>query len=295
MSKWSKPSPKTGRCRLDCGKGFFIIDDPLKAGFSYRLEYRDTTGKRNWLRMDKSRVQDRDSAYEEHLKLRSQLADGRAAEPVGKVDTFSDGIPIYLEDKRADKLRSYGAIEKVMKNCLDLYFGDLKLRDIKSQTVKKFRDYRRKNIKDSTIKIECGYLRDYFNLMIEREYYVGTNPVNVRKLKLHITEREVYMSAEQENVIWPLLKKYPPMEDLADFLYGTTMRPGNIITLSWDRILWDKKEAFVSKEEHKQKFKHGHYLLNSKMINMLRRRQKQMKKMDTSLWFSGVMKQEKQK
>ena len=91
MSKWSKPSPKTGRCRLNCGNGFFIIEDPLKTGYSYRLEYRDSTGKRNWIRMDKSRVHDRYSADEESLRLRLEIANDTLSERCSGVETFSEG------------------------------------------------------------------------------------------------------------------------------------------------------------------------------------------------------------
>lgn len=274
MSNWSKPTPGTKRCRLNCGKGFTIIEDPLKNGFSYRLDYRDSPNNRKLLRMDKSRIHDRDSAYEEHLRLRLQLAEGRAAEPDRNVTTFSDGMAIYLADKRSDRLRSYGAIEGVMQNRIEPFFGEMILRDIKAQTVKEYLSHRRQTVLDSTIKIEMSYLKEFFNLMIEREHYSGINPVNLRKLKFQIPPREVFMSPEQEKVIWPLLKKYPPMEDLAGFIFATCMRPGNIIALSWDQIRWNEKEAFVPKEEHKQKFKDGHYLLSEEVMKMLRRRQK---------------------
>lgn len=272
--KWSKPSPKTKRCRLDCGTGFIIIEDPLKDGYSYRLEYPDPIVGRKWLRMDKKRVQNRNAAYEEHLRLRLNFTQEVETEPIGNVTTFSDGMAIYLADKRSDRLRSYGAIEGVMQNRIEPFFGEMILRDIKAQTVKEYLSHRRQTVLDSTIKIEMSYLREFFNLMIEREHYSGINPVNLRKLKFQIPPREVFMSPEQEKVIWPLLKKYPPMEDLADFIFATCMRPGNIIALSWDQIRWNEKEAFVPKEEHKQKFKDGHYLLSEEVMKMLRRRQK---------------------
>ncbi len=272
--KWSKPAKLTKRCRLDCGKGFIIIEDPLKDGYSYRLEYPDPIVGRKWLRMDKNRVKDRDAAYEEHLRLRLKFAEEGTAEPDRNVTTFSEGMAIYLADKRSDRLRSYGAIEGVMQNRIEPFFGELLLRNITSQTVKNYLSHRRRTVLDSTIKIEMSYLREFFNLMIEREHYSGINPVSLRRLKFQIPSREVFMSSEQEKVIWPLLKKYPPMEDIADFIFGTAMRPGNIITLSWERILWDKQEAFVPKEAHKQKMKDGHYLLSSEVLKMLRRRQK---------------------
>lgn len=277
MLRWTEPKPdsKTKRSRLDCGKGFSIIEDPLKNGKSYRLEIRPKNAKKYCIRMDKTRIQDRDAAYEEHLRLRIRIAEEGDTKVDLEVKTFSDGVPIYLRDKKADNLRSLGTIEKVVLNRLEPYFGDLRLSDIKLQTLKKYRDYRRKTVSDATVKIEIGYLKEYFNLMIDSGHYGGTNPVSIRKLKLQITEREIYMKAEQEAKIWPLLRKYPPMEDLADFHYGTTMRPGNICNLQWERIRWDEKIAFVPKEEHKQKEKDGQYKLTPKVLKMLKQRYKE--------------------
>lgn len=162
MSNWSKPAKKTNRCRLNCGKGFTIIEDPLKNGFSYRLDYRDSPNNRKLLRMDKSRIHDRDSAYKEHLRLRLQFAEGSAAEPDRKVATFSEGMEIYLADKRSDRLRSYGVIEGIMQNRIEPFFGEMMLRDIKAQTVKNYLSHRRQTVLDSTIKVECGYLKEFF-------------------------------------------------------------------------------------------------------------------------------------
>jgi len=269
--KWSTPGKKTKRCRLDCGNGFFIIEDPLKNGFSYRLEYRDSTGKRNWIRMDKSRIRNKDSAYEESLRLRLEIANETLSETCSDVKKFSEGIDLYLRDKKTDRLRCYSAIERTMRNRLEPFFGEMRLRDISLQDVKDYRDTRKETVGDDAILRETVWLKEYFNLMIERGF-MDKNPVNRKKLKLNLSKRNRFMSNEEEKLIWPLLRKYPAMLNVADFALHTSMRPSNILSLHWDRILWEDQKAVVPGELHKQK-KDGHYLLDGEILEMLKRLQ----------------------
>jgi len=287
MLKWTEPKPdsKTKRSRLDCGKGFSIIEDPLKNGKSYRLEVRPKNGEKYCMRMDKTKIQDRDAAYEEHLRLRIKLAERRDDNVDNKIEVsnFMDAVPIYLKDKKGDDLRHLHAIELIMWNRLKPFFGRMLLREIKLQALKKYRDERRAEGKaDSTIKQELGYLKEMFTALIDLEKYEGENPVNIRKLKLKPSRvRERYMTTEEEALIWPLLPKYKPMDDLALFIYHSAMRPDNMIKLTWDKIHWDERIAFVPAEEdeyglrHKQKEKDGKYLLDDEVLKMLKRRYKE--------------------
>ncbi len=286
MSKWTDPGKKTGRCRLDCGKGFSIIEHPLKHGKSYQLEVRPKGGKHFCIRMDKSRIKDRESAYEEHLRLRIKLAEQKddiIDNAKVEVSTFLEAIPIYLKDKIGDGLRHLHTIELIMWNRLKPFFGRMLLKEIKLQTLKKYRDERRaEGVADSTIKQELGYLKEMFQRLIDLEKYEGDNPVNIKKLKLKPQkERKRYLTAEEEALIFPLLKKHPPMDDLATFIFHTAMRPDNIIKLTWSKIRWDERVAFVPAEEdeyglrHKQKEKDGEYLLDDEVLKMLKRRYKE--------------------
>ena len=287
MLKWTEPKPdsKTKRSRLDCGKGFSLIEHPLKNGKSYQLEVRPRDGKKYCVRMDKTRIQDRNAAYEEHLRLRIKLAERRddSVDNKVEVDNFLDAAPIYLRDKKGDELRCLGIIEKIVWNRLKPFFGRMLLREIKLQTLKKYRDERRAEGKaDSTIRMELGYLRELFTVLIDLEKYEGENPVNIRKLKLKPNRaRNRYMNAEEKALIFPLLQKHKPMDDLATFIYHSAIRPDNMIKLTWDRIHWDERVAFVPAEEdeyglrHKQKGKDGKYLLDDEVLKMLKRRYKE--------------------
>lgn len=159
-----------------------------------------------------------------------------------------------------------------MENQLEPFFGEFRLRDITLQTVKAYRDMRGKSVKDDAIIRECVWLNEFFTFMIDLGF-MDKNPVNRKKLKLQPSKRDRCMSIEEEQAIWPLLEKYPPMLAVADFALHIPMRPSNILSLTWDKILLNKKEALVSGELHKQK-KDGHYLLDGETVEMLKEIQK---------------------
>jgi integrase len=80
------------------------------------------------------------------------------------------------------------------------------------------------------------------------------------------------------------MKKHKPLDDLADLINNTTLRPSNECDLEWSWIRWDEEMIIVPKEFHKQK-NEGRYLLNSEMVNMLRRRQKEDLKFEDDFPF----------
>lgn len=272
MSKWSKPQKKTKRCRFGCGNSVFIIENPLKNGFSYKLDYRDREGNRKYIPMDKNLVKNRNQAEKQSWQIRLEMVDGKLSERSSGIEKFSEGIPLYLKDKKGERLRWYIAIERTMENQLEPYFGEMRLRDITLQNVKEYRDMRRRTVGDDAIIRECIWLKEFFKFM-NGLGFMGENPLAERKkLKLQSSRRDRYMKVKEEQAIWPILEKYPPMRAVADFALHTAMRPSNILNLTWDKILWDDQEALVPKEEHKQK-KDGQYLLDEEMIEMLKRLQ----------------------
>ncbi|MBU4254312.1 MAG: tyrosine-type recombinase/integrase [Acidobacteria bacterium] len=79
------------------------------------------------------------------------------------------------------------------------------------------------------------------------------------------------MKEDEQTRIWAVLESQLLLKDLATFALNTAMRPGNILELTWDRINMDEQEALVPASQHKQSFA-GHYLLNNKILNLLKRR-----------------------
>ena len=79
------------------------------------------------------------------------------------------------------------------------------------------------------------------------------------------------MKEDEQTRIWAELENQPLLKDLAIFALNTSMRPGNILALTWDRINMAEQEALIPASSHKQGFA-GHYLLNNKILNLLKRR-----------------------
>lgn len=250
-----------------------------KRGVRFEVDFRqgDSRPTRSLSRLCGQPIDSREEALGALALVRHKLYEEvkEPHKPNGDV-TFTQFVPLYLAEKRADRERSFKGLESAVLNRLEPYFGKMLLKDITLETVKRYRDHRRRqNVKDISIwNNELNHLKELYNLAVDNGHKLGTNPVNRRKLKLHIDDRIRYMLPEEERIIWPLLEKHDPLEDLADLIYNTAMRPANECDLQWTWIRWDEKVAIVPKEFHKQK-NEGRYLLNDKMIEMLRRRQKE--------------------
>ena len=281
---WSEPGLKTKRCRLVLGANYSVIEDPLQSGHSYRLEIRGYKKDREWIRLNKFRAKDRDSALEEakrEIKKRGgtqEMIDhhSKTTADRGGNYTVAQMARLFLENRRKLGIHSYEVIEGLMNHRIVTYFGETDMRKIGLQHLEDYRDYRRETVGDVTIKNELVMLSTLFNFAIKRRLYDGDNPISIKDLRLNIKARERYMSHEEEGKLWPVLKDYCPLlKDLATFALNTAMRPHNIVSLTWDRINWDERDIFVPAEEHKQKAKDGHYLINDVTLRLLKHRKKE--------------------
>jgi integrase len=270
-----KDGQPNGQFRLNCGD-FTVFEYQENGKFFYYIDYRDSDGVRhtNSLKKIAGRpVNNRSDAYEVARKFRNEMYEEQAAKDDPDI-TFSEYAPIFLEKKRADRtIRYYKGIEYLV-NRLATWWGDLSLREISQKTAEKYRDHRRKTIEDYTIDMELGYLNQVLK-QAEKDG-IKTRLIDRNDLGLESPQRyQEFMSEEMEEIIWPLLRKYPPMEDLAMFILDSSMRPINMIQLKWSDIRWNEKPvpiAFVPGEIHKNR-KDGEYLLSDRVIKMLRRRQ----------------------
>lgn len=269
----NKDGKSNGQFRLNCGD-FTVFEYRGNGKFFYYMDYRDEKCRhtKSLKQLAGRPIKNRTDAYETARKMRNAMYEEQAARENPDI-TYSEYLPRFLEKKEADKtIRYHGVIVGNMKK-LEKWFTDLILKEINQKSGEKYREHRRKLVDDSTIYAELGYLNQLLK-EAEKDGY-GAKKIDRGDLGLELpTEREEFMTPEMEEVIWPLLKTHEPMEDLADFILNTTMRPINIIQLEKVDILWDEKIAFVPKEVHKNKRKDGRYLLNDKILEMLKRRQK---------------------
>lgn len=281
---WSEPGEKTNRCRLVLGANYSVIEDPLQNGYSYRLEIREYKQPRVWIRLNKFRAKDRESAIEEakrEIKKRGGAQEdidhhGKTVVSRGGHYTVAQMAKLFLENRRKLGTHSYQVIEGLLNHRVVTYFAETEMRKIALQQLEDYRDYRRRTVRDVTIQNEVVMLSTLFNFAIKRKLYEGESPISMKDLRLTIKARERYMSEEEEEGLWKVLRDYCPLlKDLATFALNTAMRPHNIVNLTWDRINLDERDIFVPAEEHKQKDKDGHYLLNDVALRILKHRKKE--------------------
>lgn len=277
--RWVKEIGKDGKpngcVRLNCGD-FSLRECKRKSKIFYDMDYRDEKCRhtKSLRKLAGRPIKNRLDAYETARRIRNEMYEYQAARENPDI-TYSEYLPQFLKKIKANKTIRYpevvvGAVKK-----LGNYFGDLSLREISQKSAEKYRDHRRKLVSDPTIDAEIGRLNQIL-IQAEKDGY-KVKLINRSDLGLESAkERKEFMTPEMEEVIWPLLRKYQPMPDLADFILNTSMREINIIQLEKDNIRWDEKPvpiAFVSKEIHKNKTEDGEYLLNPEVLKMLHRRQ----------------------
>lgn len=291
MSKNWK-SWKNGQACLQLVKGAQIRERRTNGngGFSYDLIHREKVkNKRGETVVGRvprvlKGATNRSEAEDAAIKLLATLDEEKDTvfeRSVGGIYKISEIVPKFLRDKKSENIDidSYQQLEWIFKNRLVPFFCDLRMNDLTLRHQKDYRDKRRdENIADITIQKELAPLSSLYIFAKDEQLYDGANPINIKKLKLTIVERERFMSYEEQALIWPELEKYPLLKDLVEFAYGTCMRPKNIINhTTWESIHWNEKEpyVFIPKDKHKNRTKDGSYLLTKKVLEILTRRKEE--------------------
>jgi integrase len=277
MPKWVKEIGKdggpNGRCRLNCGD-FSLIECQGKKRINYYMDFIDGNGKRHTQslkRLASRLIRDRADAFELARRIRNRMYEEESAQENSNA-TFSEFVPIYLDGIHRRQLRTSDHIEMIVTKRLEPFFGEMKLCEIKYRHAEQYRNYRQdEGVDNSTIHYEISWARAMYNEAARKEYVNAVNPFQPGQLDLRVNQRERYMTIEEQERLWPVLEKHPPLKDLATFILNTGMRPKNIIMLEWDQILWKERIIRVPKEQFKNKRKDGRFYINDTVMEMLER------------------------
>ena len=159
-----------------------------------------------------------------------------------KNKTLRELIERYLAEvtptKRSATIEAY-RLNKMLRND----FVDLPLSKIKSKHIAQYRDERLLEVGNQAVKHDLNVLGHIFNTAIkEWSIPLKENPVvNVKKPKLpqsrdrRVSSEELRTLREQADTLAPL-----HVLNVIYFAIETAMRRGEILSLSWDKINWDK-------------------------------------------------------
>jgi len=161
--------------------------------------------------------------------------------------------------------QSYNHEKTVIQDTVKVFYDDkMLLQDFKRHHLDDYLKWRKNNvlskydnsfkkgsISNATLNRSIAVLSSFFNWCIVKDYFTGNNPCYRAKLKEN-NKREVRLSIEQVNHL--LEKAYHQDERLYNIIVielYTGMRRGEILSLTWDGVDFDRSLIFLSKEKTK--------------------------------------------
>ena len=202
-----------------------------------------------------------ENAKSELAKINSDQDRGIFIDPRA-VPTFDRYSQKYLDDVSVHK-ESYEREKRLMKHLTD-FFGADRLSKIKRSQVIEYRKVRAIRVKPSTVNREIALLRHIFNVAIGNDL-VAMNPARGGPgLKAFKEQRRMrYLEMEEIETLLTAINariarnSKDPLKSNAkkfwQFLHTsvlvalhTGMRKGEILSLRWDQINWEKRHALLT-------------------------------------------------
>ena len=133
-------------------------------------------------------------------------------------------------------------LRKMMRNPI----AELNLTELTPNKIANYRDERLKEVKPNTVIRELAYISSMIN-HARREWGLGIiNPVTQIKKPSQPQGRErVLNDAELFRLLSELNKINPILKVLCEFALETAMRRGELISLLWENINFEKRVAFL--------------------------------------------------
>ena len=182
---------------------------------------------------------------EDLLSVRkSEVLRGAFKRPV-KITFGEFGIK-YMEYAKANK-RSWLRDEQMFASLTALLGSGRQLREINAADIEGFKLHRRKEVSGSTVDRELALLKRMFNLAIDWDLYLGSNPVKKVKFFQEINTGFRTLTEEEEKKF--LANATPYIQDIAIFGLNTGLRIGEILSLAWESV--DLENNLLSVFAHK--------------------------------------------
>src|SRR6266849_10443325 len=204
----------------------------FKRGNKYWIDFYDS----NRSRVQESSQSSNKRDAENLLALRkSEILRGIYKRPA-KI-TFGELSTRYMEYAKGNK-RSWLRDQQMLKHLTNFFGSERQIGEIGAADIEGYKLHRRKQVSGSTVNRELALLKRMFNLAIDWDLYLGSNPV--RKVKFFQefnTGRRLLTLAEEESLI---RNAAPYLQDIIRFALNTGLRIGEIFILLWSNVDWEK-------------------------------------------------------
>ena len=166
---------------------------------------------------------------------RSEIVRGVFRRPVKM--TFEEFGERYMEHAKANK-RSWLRDEQMYRKLKEFFGSERELTDCNPADIEGYKLNRRKEVSGSTVNRELALLKRMFNLAIDWELFRDLNPVRKVKFFKEFNTGTRVVSAEEEEKL--LRNAAPFLQDLIRFALNTGLRTGELFTLCWSNVDFEK-------------------------------------------------------
>lgn len=204
-----------------------------KRGRTFWIDYTD----QNRRRIQESSRSSHKRDAEQLLSLRkSDVIRGIHKCPVKiTLGKFGEQYMVHAKANKRSWLRDQQMLEHLKK-----FFGtERQLTEITAVEIEGYKLNRRAAVSGSTVNRELALLKRMFNLAINWDLFLNLNPVRRVKFFREFNIRSRVLSLEEEEKL--LQNAAPFIQDLIRFALNTGLRTGEIFSLQWSAVDWEKE------------------------------------------------------
>jgi integrase len=213
----------------------------FKRGEKYWIDFYDSN--RNRVQESSHSSSKRDA--EALLALRkSEIIRGMYKRPA-KI-TLGEFGTRYMEYARANK-RSWLRDQQMLKHLANFFGSARQISEVIAADIEGYKLDRRKQVSGATVNRELALLKRMFNLAIDWDLYLGSNPVRKVRFFQEINTGFRTLSEDEERKL--LVDATPYIQDIVVFALNTGLRIGEILSLGWESV--DLERGLLSIFAHK--------------------------------------------
>ena len=154
----------------------------------------------------------------------------------------------YMEYAKANK-RSWLRDQQMLVHLKEFFRAERQLADIMPPDIEGYKLHRRKQVSGATVNRELALLKRMFNLAIDWDLYLSSNPLRKVKFFKEVNTGFRVLSLEEESKL--LANATPAIQDIVLYALNTGSRIGDIYSLRWQNVDLEGNllTAFTSKAQ----------------------------------------------
>ncbi len=170
-----------------------------------------------------------------HALRKSEVLRGVYREPVRiSLESFAER---YMEYAKTNK-RSWLRDQQLLKPLKEFFHAERQLAEITPPEIEGYKLRRRRQVSGATVNRELALLKHMFNLAIDWDLYLGSNPLRKVKFFQEVNTGFRVLKPDEETSL--LRNATPAIQDVVIYALNTGSRIGEIFSLRWQNVDLDR-------------------------------------------------------